>query len=212
MIAAFALTEPEAGSDIASIQTRAVKRGSEYCLNGVKSFVSNAGIAHHYIVFASTEPGKKGKGLSAFVVDGKSRGLIVKEKTRLLSRHPIGVIAFENCVVPESNLLGREGDGIRIALSTGQTFRHRGGAANRRSGAADPRRNRPGGGYADRPALQRRPRLEDLRRNVRDSEARGCKKPVEQGMRLEATGGRENSHLSPTAYWRERWTSIYPMS
>jgi acyl-CoA dehydrogenase len=129
MIAAFALTEPEAGSDIASIQTRAVKRGSKYCLNGVKSFVSNAGIAHHYVVFASTEPGKKGKGLSAFVVDGKSRGLIVKEKTRLLSRHPIGVIAFENCVVPESNLLGREGDGIRIALSTLDTLRCTVGAA-----------------------------------------------------------------------------------
>jgi len=128
-IAAFALTEPEAGSDIASIKTRAVKRGSEYCLNGVKSFVSNAGIAHHYVVFASTEPGKKGKGLSAFVVDGKSRGLIVKEKTRLISRHPIGVIAFENCVVPESNLLGREGDGIKIALSTLDTLRCTVGAA-----------------------------------------------------------------------------------
>jgi alkylation response protein AidB-like acyl-CoA dehydrogenase len=178
MIAAFALTEPEAGSDIASIKTRAVKRGGKYSLTGVKSFISNAGIAHHYVVFASTEPRKKGKGVSAFVVDSKSRGLIVKEKTRLLSRHPIGVIAFENCVAPESNLLGREGDGIKIALSTGQTFRHRGGTANRRSGAADPRRNRPGGGYADRPALQRRSRLENLRRNVRDSEAGDCAQPT----------------------------------
>ena len=60
-IAAFALTEPEAGSDIASVRTRAVKRGNEYCLNGVKSFISNAGIAHHYVVFASTDPEKKAK-------------------------------------------------------------------------------------------------------------------------------------------------------
>jgi len=128
-IAAFALTEPEAGSDIASIKTRAVKRGHEYRLSGVKSFVSNAGIAQSYVVFASTEPERKGRGLSAFIVDGGSRGLIVKEKLRLLSRHPIGIIAFEDCVVPESNLLGREGDGIRIALATLDTLRCTVGAA-----------------------------------------------------------------------------------
>ena len=128
-IAAFALTEPEAGSDVASIKTRAVKRGREYRLSGVKSFVSNAGIAQSYVVFASTEPEKKGKGLSAFIVGGGSRGLIVKEKLRLLSRHPIGIIAFEDCVVPESNLLGREGDGIRIALATLDTLRCTVGAA-----------------------------------------------------------------------------------
>jgi acyl-CoA dehydrogenase len=128
-IAAFALTEPEAGSDIASLKTRAVKRGGEYRLNGVKSFISNAGIAQSYVVFASTEPEKKGKGLSAFIVDGDSRGLIVKEKLRLLSRHPIGVIAFEDCAVPESNLLGREADGIRVALATLDTLRCTVGAA-----------------------------------------------------------------------------------
>jgi acyl-CoA dehydrogenase len=128
-IAAFALTEPEAGSDVASIKTRAVKRGSEYLLTGVKSFVSNAGIAQSYVVFASTDPEKRGKGLSAFIVDGGSRGLTIKQKLRLLSRHPIGVIAFEDCVVPESNILGREGDGIRIALATLDTLRCTVGAA-----------------------------------------------------------------------------------
>ena len=128
-IAAFALTEPEAGSDIASIQTRAVKRGREYCLTGVKRFVSNAGIAQTYVVFASTEPEKKAKGLSAFVVEADSQGLVVKEKTRLLSPHPIGVIAFEDCVVPQSNLLGREGDGMKIALGTLDTLRCTVGAA-----------------------------------------------------------------------------------
>jgi acyl-CoA dehydrogenase len=128
-IAAFALTEPESGSDVASIKTRAVKRGREYCLNGVKSFISNAGIAHSYVVFASTAPEKRGKGLSAFIVDGKSRGLVVKEKLRLLSRHPIGVMAFEDCVVPESNLLGKETDGIKIAFATLDTLRCTVGAA-----------------------------------------------------------------------------------
>jgi len=128
-IAAFALTEPQAGSDIASIQTRAVKHGREYCLTGVKSFVSNAAIAQTYVVFASTEPEKKAKGLSAFVVEADSQGLVVKEKTRLLSPHPIGVIAFEDCVVPQSNLLGQEGDGMKIALGTLDTLRCTVGAA-----------------------------------------------------------------------------------
>jgi acyl-CoA dehydrogenase len=128
-IAAFALTEPEAGSDVASIKTGAVKRGREYCLNGVKSFISNAGIANSYVAFASTDPEKKGKGLSAFIVDGGNRGLVLKERLRLLSRHPIGVIAFEDCMVPESNLLGREGDGIKIAFATLDTLRCTVGAA-----------------------------------------------------------------------------------
>ena len=129
MIAAFALTEPEAGSDIASIQTRAVKRGREYSLSGTKCFISNAGIAHSYVVFASTDPEKKSKGLSAFVVEAGSPGFVVKEKTRLLSPHPIGVISFEDCIVPESNRLGQEGDGIKIALGTLDTLRCTVGAA-----------------------------------------------------------------------------------
>jgi acyl-CoA dehydrogenase len=128
-IAAFALTEPEAGSDVASIKTRAVKRGREYRLSGVKSFVSNAGIAQSYVVFASTDPEKRGKGLSAFIVDGDSRGFTIKERLRLLSRHPIGVVALEECAVPESNLLGREGDGIKIAFATLDTLRCTVGAA-----------------------------------------------------------------------------------
>jgi acyl-CoA dehydrogenase len=122
-IAAFAVTEPEAGSDISAIQTRAVKRGKEYCLNGIKRFISNAGIAHTYVVFASTDPAKKAKGLSAFVVEGDNPGLVLKEKTRVISPHPIGVIAFEDCIVPESNRLGQEGDGMKIALGTLDTLR-----------------------------------------------------------------------------------------
>jgi acyl-CoA dehydrogenase len=117
-IAAFALTEPEAGSDISALQTQAARRGKEYWLTGTKRFISNAGIADSYVVFASTAPAKKGKGISAFIVDANSPGLIVQERTQVISPHPIGVIAFEECVIPENSLLGNEGDGLKIALGT----------------------------------------------------------------------------------------------
>jgi acyl-CoA dehydrogenase len=117
-IAAFALTEPEAGSDVSRLQTRAVRRGKEFCLTGTKRFISNAGIADQYVVFASTAPDTKDRGMSAFVVDAKTPGLIVKERTQLISPHPIGVIAFEDCVIPECSLLGDEGEGLKIALGT----------------------------------------------------------------------------------------------
>jgi acyl-CoA dehydrogenase len=117
-IAAFALTEPEAGSDISRLQTRAVRRGKEFCLTGTKRFISNAGIADHYVVFASTGPDTKSKETSAFVVDAKTPGLIVKERTKVISPHPIGVIAFDECAIPERSLLGNEGEGLKIALGT----------------------------------------------------------------------------------------------
>jgi acyl-CoA dehydrogenase len=128
-IAAFALTEPDAGSDIAALQTRALPRGKEYSLTGTKSFISNAGIADSYVVFASTSPEKKNKGISAFVVDASAPGLVVKERTQVISPHPIGVIAFENCVVPENSLLGNAGDGLQIALGTLDVLRCTVGAA-----------------------------------------------------------------------------------
>jgi acyl-CoA dehydrogenase len=117
-IAAFALTEPEAGSDISGLQTQAARRGKEYWLTGTKRFISNAGIADSYVVFASTAPEKKGKGISGFIVDASTPGLIVKERTQVISPHPIGVIAFEECVISENSLLGNEGDGLKIALGT----------------------------------------------------------------------------------------------
>jgi acyl-CoA dehydrogenase len=128
-IAAFALTEPEAGSDVSRLQTRAVRRGKDYSLTGTKRFISNAGIADSYVVFASTAPEKKGKGISAFVVDADSPGLIVKERTQVISPHPIGVIAFDECVVRRSSLLGNEGDGLKIALGTLDLLRCTVGAA-----------------------------------------------------------------------------------
>jgi len=128
-IAAFALTEPEAGSDVSSLQAGAVKRGNQYSLSGIKRFISNAGIADYYVVFASTAPEEKTKGVSAFIVDATTQGLTVKEKTALLSPHPIGTIAFENCVVSESAMLGKAGDGLKIAFGTLDLLRCTVGAA-----------------------------------------------------------------------------------
>lgn len=128
-IAAFAVTEPEAGSDLASMQMRAARRGNEYVLTGTKCFISNAGIADQYVVFASTDPDKKGKGISAFIVESGIPGFVVKEKTRVIAPHPIGVIVFEDCLVPQASLLGGEGDGLKIALSTLDVLRCTVGAA-----------------------------------------------------------------------------------
>lgn len=128
-IAAFAITEPEAGSDVASLQTRAVRRANEFCLTGTKSFISNAGIADCYVIFASTEPEKKDKGISAFVLDAKTPGLVVKEKTELLAQHPIGVLQLQECVVAREALLGVEGQGLQIAFETLDLLRCTVGAA-----------------------------------------------------------------------------------
>ena len=122
-IAAFALTEPEAGSDISAMRTRAVRDGNGYRLTGVKRFISNAGIARTYTLFASTDPEKKIKGISAFVVEADTPGFFLKEKTSLLSPNPIGVIAFEDCRIPRTQLLGQEGEGVKIALATLDTLR-----------------------------------------------------------------------------------------
>jgi acyl-CoA dehydrogenase len=128
-IAAFAITEPEAGSDIASLQTIAVRQGEQFVLNGTKRFISNAGIADYYVVFAATAPEKKAKGVSAFIVDANAPGLAVTEKTKLLSPHPIGVLEFTDCVVPASALVGAEGEGLKIALETLDLLRCSVGAA-----------------------------------------------------------------------------------
>jgi acyl-CoA dehydrogenase len=128
-IAAFALTEPEAGSDVAALKSRALRRDGEFVLTGNKRFISNAGIANSYIVFASTSPELAGKGMSAFVVDGNNPGLIVKKRIQVISPHPIGMIAFEECVIPERSILGNQGDGLKIALVTLDLFRCTVGAA-----------------------------------------------------------------------------------
>jgi acyl-CoA dehydrogenase len=128
-IAAFAITEPEAGSDVASLQTTAVRQDEQFVLNGTKRFISNAGIADFYVLFASTAPEKKAQGVSAFIIDASTSGFAVKEKTKLLSPHPIGVLEFTDCVIPKTALLGAEGDGIKIALETLDLLRCSVGAA-----------------------------------------------------------------------------------
>jgi len=128
-IAAFALTEPEAGSDVASMQTRALREGDKFSITGLKRFISNAGIADFYVVFASVDPAKKAKGVSAFVVDAAAAGMVVKEKIEMLSPHPMGVVEFDNCIVEEHARLGKEGEGLPIAFATLDLLRCTVGAA-----------------------------------------------------------------------------------
>ncbi len=129
-IAAFALTEPDAGSDVAAIQTTAQLDGDAYVINGRKRFISNAGIADFYTVFARTGTREGGRAaLSAFVVGAKVPGFTVVERTPLISPHPIGEILFENCRVPAENMVGNEGDGFGLAMETLDTFRTSVGAA-----------------------------------------------------------------------------------
>ncbi len=128
-IAAFAITEPEAGSDVSAIQTTARRDGPDFVLDGVKTFISNAGLADFYTVFAKTGPDKGSKGISAFVVEKDTPGFSFEEKIELIAPHPIGRVRFEQCRVPSSNLLGEEGQGFRIAMATLDTFRATVGAA-----------------------------------------------------------------------------------
>lgn len=129
-IAAFALTEPEAGSDVAAIQTTARRDGETYVIDGRKRFISNAGIADFYTVFARTGTRDDGRAqLSAFVVGAKMPGFAVVERTPLIAPHPIGEIVFDGCRVPAEDMVGNEGDGFLLAMETLDTFRASVGAA-----------------------------------------------------------------------------------
>ena len=129
-IAAFALTEPNAGSDVAAIQTTARRDGESYVIDGRKRFISNAGIADFYTVFAKTGTREDGRPiLSAFVVGSKMQGFRLVERTPLMAPHPIGEIAFDNCRVPAEDMVGDEGDGFKLAMETLDTFRASVGAA-----------------------------------------------------------------------------------
>jgi acyl-CoA dehydrogenase len=129
-IAAFALTEPDAGSDVAAISTTARRDGETYVIDGRKRFISNAGIADFYTVFARTGTRDDGRAtLSAFVVGSKMQGFSVVERTPLIAPHPIGEIAFNECRVPAEDMVGDEGDGFRLAMETLDTFRASVGAA-----------------------------------------------------------------------------------
>ncbi len=127
-IMAFALSEREAGSDVAAITTRAVRDGDSYVLDGEKTWISNAGIADVYVVFARTSD-VGSKGLSAFIVPASTRGLSVPERIETISPHPLGTVRFENCRIPAEQRLGEEGQGFKIAMATLDVFRASVGAA-----------------------------------------------------------------------------------
>ena len=118
VMTAFAMTEPEAGSDVARIGTTARRDGSGYVLNGVKTLISNGGIADLYAVFVSTDPTKGAKGISCFLVPGDAPGLRFVGPQVLSAPHPLGEIAFENCRVAADSLLGAEGRGYALGLAT----------------------------------------------------------------------------------------------
>ena len=129
-IAAFALTEPEAGSDVASIKSSARRDGETYVIDGVKRFISNAGIADFYTVFARTGTREDGRAeLSAFVVGARMPGFSVTERIPMMAAHPIGEIKFTDCRVPAEDMVGSEGDGFRLAMETLDVFRSSVGAA-----------------------------------------------------------------------------------
>ncbi len=128
-IAAFALTEPDAGSDVAAMTTTATKTADGYQLDGVKCLISNAGVADFYTVFAKTDRAAGHRGISAFAVPANTSGLVVTQRQQLIAPHPIGTLQFKNCRVPASARLGAEGDGFKIAMATLDVFRPTVGAA-----------------------------------------------------------------------------------
>ncbi len=127
-IGAFALTEPEAGSDVASLRTTARREGGDWVLDGEKHLISNVGIAHHYVVFANADPAAGRKGITAFLVDAHAPG-IRAEAMPLSSPHPLGRLRFEGCRVPDTARIGEVGQGFTIAMETLDAFRISVGAA-----------------------------------------------------------------------------------
>jgi acyl-CoA dehydrogenase len=129
-IAAFALSEPGAGSDVAAMETAARLEGPQYVLNGQKTWISNGGIADFYVVFARTATGSRrpdgsvsAEGISAFLVKPGDSGFTVAERIDAMAPHPLGRLAFEDCRIPAARLIGAEGEGFKIAMRTLDVFR-----------------------------------------------------------------------------------------
>jgi len=128
-IAAFALSEPASGSDVAAMTTTARPEDNGYVLDGEKTLISNAGIAAQYVVFARTGEARGAKGLSAFIVDADTPGLTVPERFSVIAPHPLGTVRFENCWIDEAQRLAGPGDGFKVAMSSLDVFRSTVGAA-----------------------------------------------------------------------------------
>jgi acyl-CoA dehydrogenase len=129
-IAAFALSEPEAGSDVAAMATTATPDGASHVrIDGSKTWISNGGIADHYVVFARSGEAPGAKGLSAFVVDAATPGLRVAERIEVIAPHPLATLRFDGVRVPLAQRLGQPGDGFKVAMATLDIFRSTVGAA-----------------------------------------------------------------------------------
>ena len=128
-IAAFALSEPQAGSDVAAMSTRAVRDGDHWLIDGAKTWISNGGIADFYCVFARTGEETGSRGISAFVVPANAPGLRIAERIDVMAPHPLARLEFKRCSVAADALLGVEGEGFKLAMRTLDIFRASVGAA-----------------------------------------------------------------------------------
>jgi acyl-CoA dehydrogenase len=128
-IAAFAMTEPECGSDAANMSTSAMRDGNEWVLVGEKSYISNGGIADFYLTFARTGEGEGARGLSAFIVPADAEGLSVEERIEVVAPHPLARLKYDNVRIPADAIVGEAGDGFRIGMETLNLFRVTVGAA-----------------------------------------------------------------------------------
>jgi len=122
-IAAFALSEPEAGSDVAAMRCRARQKGDEYVLDGEKTWISNGGIADWYVVFARTDEAPGSRGISAFIVDADTTGLEIAERIHIMAPHPLARLVFSNCRIPLAHRISAAGQGFKIAMATLDIFR-----------------------------------------------------------------------------------------
>ena len=122
-VAAFALTEPEAGSDVAALSTSARLERGAYVLDGEKTFISNGGIADFYVVFARTGEAPGARGISAFVIDAGTPGFDATERIEVVAPHPLARLRFQSCRIPASRLIGPPGEGFKIAMRTLDIFR-----------------------------------------------------------------------------------------
>ena len=122
-IAAFALSEPEAGSDVAALQCQVHDDGGAWVLDGEKTWISNGGIADFYIVFARHGSGSGSKDISAFIVEARTPGLVIAERIEVIAPHPMARLRFERCRIPKAQLLGDRGQGFKLAMRTLDIFR-----------------------------------------------------------------------------------------
>jgi len=129
-IAAFALSEKEAGSDVAAMATTAVADGNAHIrIDGEKSWISNGGIADHYVVFARSGEAPGARGLSAYLVEAGTPGLEISERIDVIAPHPLATLRFDGCRIPVENRIGAPGEGFKVAMATLDIFRATVGAA-----------------------------------------------------------------------------------